>query len=202
MANTTSLNFMVTGLKPNTLYEFSVMLTRGRRTSTWSMTAQGTTFETSRSTRGSPHTHTHTGVLFFYLICPPFAWRLSRRSKATWVNRVKDLGSQEGGRMSPNVCLACVCVCVCRQSIQGQHAFSTSSFVTARSDRDWKVKHVHPVLMGRPVSVPSSSPKDVTVVSKENKPRTIIINWQPPSEANGKITGEWPRPRAQDSSPR
>lgn len=51
MANTTSLNYMVTGLKPNTLYEFSVMLTRGRRTSTWSMTAQGTTFETSRSTR-------------------------------------------------------------------------------------------------------------------------------------------------------
>lgn len=83
MANTTSLSHMVTGLKPNTLYEFSVMVTKGRRTSTWSMTAQGTTFET----------------------------------------------------------------------------------------------------------IPSSSPKDVTVVSKENKPRTIIVNWQPPSEANGKITG-------------
>uniref|UniRef100_A0A4W5NNF1 Fibronectin type-III domain-containing protein n=1 Tax=Hucho hucho TaxID=62062 RepID=A0A4W5NNF1_9TELE len=38
-------------------------------------------------------------------------------------------------------------------------------------------------------TVPSSSPKDVTVVSKELKPRTIIVNWQPPSEANGKITG-------------
>uniref|UniRef100_A0A8C3GBR0 Neogenin 1a n=1 Tax=Cyclopterus lumpus TaxID=8103 RepID=A0A8C3GBR0_CYCLU len=83
MANTTSLNHVVIGLKPNTLYEFSVMVTKGRRTSTWSMTAQGTTFET----------------------------------------------------------------------------------------------------------IPSSSPKDVTVVSKENKPRTIIVNWQPPSEANGKITG-------------
>ncbi|KAM9410156.1 neogenin 1a isoform 3-T3 [Pholidichthys leucotaenia] len=83
MANTTSLSHMVTGLKPNTLYEFSVMVTKGRRASTWSMTAQGTTFE----------------------------------------------------------------------------------------------------------STPTSSPKDVTVVSKENKPRTIIINWQPPSEANGKITG-------------
>ncbi|KAG7482808.1 neogenin isoform X9 [Solea senegalensis] len=83
MANTTSLNYMVAGLKPNTLYEFSVMVTKGRRVSTWSMTAQGTTFET----------------------------------------------------------------------------------------------------------IPSSSPKDVTVVSKENKPRTIIVNWQPPSEANGKITG-------------
>lgn len=62
MANTTSLNYMVTGLKPNTLYEFSVMLTRGRRTSTWSMTAQGTTFEAGRSTLNlHTHTHTHTG---------------------------------------------------------------------------------------------------------------------------------------------
>lgn len=49
MANTTSLNHMVTGLKPNTLYEFSVMVTKGRRISTWSMTAQGTTFETSKT---------------------------------------------------------------------------------------------------------------------------------------------------------
>ncbi|KAG7473320.1 hypothetical protein MATL_G00094480 [Megalops atlanticus] len=82
-ANTTNLSHMVTGLKPNTLYEFSVMVTKGRRSSTWSMTAHGTTFET----------------------------------------------------------------------------------------------------------IPSSSPKDVTVVSKEGRPRTIIVNWQPPSEANGKITG-------------
>ncbi|XP_036399492.1 neogenin-like [Megalops cyprinoides] len=82
-ANTTSLSHMVTGLKPNTLYEFSVMVTKGRRASTWSMTAQGTTFE----------------------------------------------------------------------------------------------------------SIPSTAPKDVTVVSKEGRPRTIIINWQPPLEANGKITG-------------
>uniref|UniRef100_A0A672LB65 Neogenin-like n=1 Tax=Sinocyclocheilus grahami TaxID=75366 RepID=A0A672LB65_SINGR len=83
VANTTTLTHTVTGLKPNTLYEFSVMVTKGRRTSTWSMTAHGTTFET----------------------------------------------------------------------------------------------------------IPSSAPKDVTVVSKEGRPRTIIINWQPPSEANGKITG-------------
>lgn len=40
--------------------------------------------------------------------------------------------------------------------------------------------------------VPTSPPKDVTVVSKEGKPRTIIVNWQPPSEANGKITGKTP----------
>uniref|UniRef100_A0A672QY00 Neogenin 1a n=1 Tax=Sinocyclocheilus grahami TaxID=75366 RepID=A0A672QY00_SINGR len=83
VANTTTLTHTVTGLKPNTLYEFSVMVTKGRRTSTWSMTAHGTTFET----------------------------------------------------------------------------------------------------------IPSSAPKDVTVVSKEGQPRTIIVNWQPPSEANGKITG-------------
>ncbi|KAM9461507.1 neogenin 1a isoform 2-T2 [Clarias gariepinus] len=82
-ANTTNLNHIVTGLKPNTLYEFSVMVTKGKKTSTWSMTAHGTTLE----------------------------------------------------------------------------------------------------------AIPSSAPKDVTVVSKEGRPRTIIVNWQPPSEANGKITG-------------
>ncbi|XP_042609592.1 neogenin isoform X1 [Cyprinus carpio] len=83
MANTTSLFHTVTALKPNTLYEFSVMVTKSRRSSTWSMTAHGTTFE----------------------------------------------------------------------------------------------------------SVPSSAPKDVTVISKEGSPRIININWQPPTEANGKITG-------------
>ncbi|XP_076847040.1 neogenin-like, partial [Brachyhypopomus gauderio] len=83
VANATTLTHTVNNLKANTLYEFSVMVTKGRRSSTWSMTAHGTTFET----------------------------------------------------------------------------------------------------------LPTSAPKDVTVVSKEGRPRTININWQPPSEANGKITG-------------
>ncbi|XP_026094287.1 neogenin-like isoform X3 [Carassius auratus] len=83
MANTTTLFHTVTALKPNTLYEFSVMVTKSRRSSTWSMTAHGTTFE----------------------------------------------------------------------------------------------------------SIPSSAPKDVTVISKEGSPRIINISWQPPTEANGKITG-------------
>uniref|UniRef100_A0A8C2EQD5 Neogenin 1 n=1 Tax=Cyprinus carpio TaxID=7962 RepID=A0A8C2EQD5_CYPCA len=82
-ANTTTLFHTVTALKPNTLYEFSVMVTKSRRSSTWSMTAHGTPFE----------------------------------------------------------------------------------------------------------SIPSSAPKDVTVISKEGNPRIININWQPPTEANGKITG-------------
>uniref|UniRef100_UPI00358DFF02 LOW QUALITY PROTEIN: neogenin-like n=1 Tax=Myxine glutinosa TaxID=7769 RepID=UPI00358DFF02 len=83
MANTTALSFLVDGLKPSTFYEFSVMVTKGRTSSTWSMTAQVTTKE----------------------------------------------------------------------------------------------------------AVPSSPPKDLTVISKEGKARTVIVNWQPPSEANGKITG-------------
>lgn len=39
-------------------------------------------------------------------------------------------------------------------------------------------------------SAPSSAPKDLTVISREGKPRGVLISWQPPTEANGKITGE------------
>lgn len=52
-ANATTLSYLVTGLKPNTLYEFSVMVTKGRRSSTWSMTAHGTTFELGTAPRPS-----------------------------------------------------------------------------------------------------------------------------------------------------
>ncbi|MEE6457857.1 hypothetical protein FKM82_000073 [Ascaphus truei] len=81
-ADTTSLSHTVTGLKPNTMYEFSVMVTKGRRSSTWSMTAHATTYETA----------------------------------------------------------------------------------------------------------PTSAPKDLTVITREGKPRAVIVSWQPPIEANGKIT--------------
>ncbi|XP_074852067.1 LOW QUALITY PROTEIN: netrin receptor DCC [Carettochelys insculpta] len=81
-ADTTALSHSVIGLKPNTMYEFSVMVTKGRRSSTWSMTAHATTYE----------------------------------------------------------------------------------------------------------AAPASAPKDLTVITREGKPRAVIVSWQPPLEANGKIT--------------
>nr|XP_023659077.1 netrin receptor DCC isoform X1 [Paramormyrops kingsleyae] len=81
--DTTALSHTISGLKPNTMYEFAVMVTKGRKSSTWSMTAHATTYETA----------------------------------------------------------------------------------------------------------PSSAPKDLTVISREGKPRGVLISWQPPTEANGKITG-------------
>ncbi|KAG7477137.1 hypothetical protein MATL_G00090940 [Megalops atlanticus] len=82
-ADTTALSHTVTGLKPNTMYEFAVMVTKGRKSSTWSMTAHATTYE----------------------------------------------------------------------------------------------------------AAPSSAPKDLTVITREGKPRAVLISWQPPLEANGRITG-------------
>ncbi|XP_073716401.1 netrin receptor DCC isoform X3 [Misgurnus anguillicaudatus] len=82
-ADTTALSHTVTGLKPNTMYEFCVMITKGRKSSTWSMTAHATTYE----------------------------------------------------------------------------------------------------------AAPSSAPKDLTVIGREGRPRAILISWQPPLEANGRITG-------------
>uniref|UniRef100_A0A8C4UNC6 Netrin receptor DCC n=1 Tax=Falco tinnunculus TaxID=100819 RepID=A0A8C4UNC6_FALTI len=81
-ADTTALSHTVIGLKPNTMYEFSVMVTKGRRSSTWSMTAHATTYE----------------------------------------------------------------------------------------------------------AAPTSVPKDLTVITREGKPRAVVVSWQPPLEANGKIT--------------
>ncbi|KAM3655232.1 LOW QUALITY PROTEIN: netrin receptor DCC-like [Ammospiza maritima maritima] len=81
--DTTALTLSVPGLRAHTSYEFSVMATRGRRSSPWSMTALATTHETA----------------------------------------------------------------------------------------------------------PSSPPKDLTVISREGKFRNFELSWQPPVEANGKITG-------------
>ena len=43
--NSTGLNAHIDDLKPNTEYEFSVMVTKGRRKSTWSMSVLNQTFE-------------------------------------------------------------------------------------------------------------------------------------------------------------
>ncbi|KAF7243981.1 Netrin receptor DCC [Varanus komodoensis] len=42
----------------------------------------------------------------------------------------------------------------------------------------------HQVLL----TTPTSAPKDLTVITREGKPRAVIVSWQPPLEANGKIT--------------
>lgn len=56
-ADTTALSHTVTGLKPNTMYEFAVMVTKGRKSSTWSMTAHATTYEAGRPCCTSQHTN-------------------------------------------------------------------------------------------------------------------------------------------------
>lgn len=47
--NSTDLNCMIDDLKPNTQYEFSVKVTKGRRDSTWSMSVLNTTQEAAPS---------------------------------------------------------------------------------------------------------------------------------------------------------
>lgn len=42
------------------------------------------------------------------------------------------------------------------------------------------------------LTAPTSAPKDLTVITREGKPRAVIVSWQPPLEANGKITGKHP----------
>lgn len=58
-ADTTALSHTVTGLKPNTMYEFAVMVTKGRKSSTWSMTAHATTYEAGKSHSFCPFLGSH-----------------------------------------------------------------------------------------------------------------------------------------------
>lgn len=56
------------------------------------------------------------------------------------------------------------------------------------NNRSPKTGTVHTVCVS--LTAPSSAPKDLTVISREGRPRAILISWQPPMEANGRITGE------------
>ena len=38
---------------------------------------------------------------------------------------------------------------------------------------------------------PSSAPRDVTVVTLRHQPSTVVFNWQPPRQANGRISGKF-----------
>lgn len=38
-------------------------------------------------------------------------------------------------------------------------------------------------------AAPSSSPRDLTVVPVEGNPTLVNLNWQPPKQPNGQITG-------------
>lgn len=39
-------------------------------------------------------------------------------------------------------------------------------------------------------AIPSSAPRDLTVVPVEKNPTYVNLNWQPPKQANGLITGK------------
>lgn len=39
-------------------------------------------------------------------------------------------------------------------------------------------------------AAPSSPPRDLTVVPVEENPSAINLNWQPPKQPNGQITGK------------
>ena len=43
-------------------------------------------------------------------------------------------------------------------------------------------------------AAPSSPPRDLTVVPVEENPSAINLNWQPPKQPNGQITGAFSPP--------
>lgn len=72
-----------------------------------------------------------------------------------------------------------------------------SVLLTTRAGTGSAAHHSHSIYLSSSSSsssssppAPSSSPKDLTVIGREGRPRAILISWQPPMEANGRITGE------------
>ncbi|CAG5867129.1 unnamed protein product [Menidia menidia] len=127
-ADTTALSHTVTGLKPNTMYEFAVMVTKGRKSSTWSMTAHATTYESGGSRREA--------------------------SLSTATTRQPRTTTRSNCRLQPKM---------------SKYLFHEVPQIT---------------LAG---SIAQLS--DLTVISREGRSRAILISWQPPLEANGRITG-------------
>ncbi|KAB7501983.1 Neogenin [Armadillidium nasatum] len=57
--------------------------------------------------------------------------------------------------------------------------------VKGRRESDWSLVATKATSEARP----SSPPRDVTVVTMTENPTIVVFNWQPPKQANGKITG-------------
>ncbi|XP_063603136.1 neogenin-like [Penaeus indicus] len=57
--------------------------------------------------------------------------------------------------------------------------------IKGRRESPWSLVTSNTTLQARP----SSPPRDITVVPIPGEPHTIVFNWQPPKQANGKITG-------------
>ncbi|XP_045125604.1 neogenin-like isoform X4 [Portunus trituberculatus] len=57
--------------------------------------------------------------------------------------------------------------------------------IKGKRESPWSLVASNTTLVARP----SSPPRDVTVVTIPDEPSTVIFNWQPPKQNNGKITG-------------
>lgn len=67
--------------------------------------------------------------------------------------------------------------------VSWQNAHRCLFFLPTTNDKTLSLSHL---------TAPTSAPKDLTVITREGKPRAVIVSWQPPLEANGKITGKHP----------
>ncbi|KAJ8868420.1 hypothetical protein PR048_029936 [Dryococelus australis] len=59
-------------------------------------------------------------------------------------------------------------------------------YVQGRRESPWSMV----VLNMTQEAAPSSQPRDLTVVPVEGNPTTVNLNWQPPRQPNGAITGQ------------